>query len=56
MFSKKRALDDFDEDVYVIDNSPPDEEIFKTSPTIKKKFFIYRYVCDNTDRLYLVEY
>ena len=31
MLSKKRALDD-----YEIDNSPPDEDIIKTSPTNKK--------------------
>jgi hypothetical protein len=37
MFSKKRSLDDFDEEGYEIDNSPPDEEIFKTSPAIKIK-------------------
>ena len=37
MFSKKRSLDDFDEEGYEIDNSPPDEEIIKTSPAIKIK-------------------
>ena len=37
MFSKKRSLADFDEEGYEIDNSPPDEEFIKTSPTIKTK-------------------